>query len=164
MCDTCPENMQKAADRFGGGGFLLGCKRIFEKGWQAAARGVVWPLRISGAASCKREGVVLFRGGQEIFLRSFCLVTLGVEGEIRELWERWAREGGRTRERKAAERVSRTRELRGGRGALAAVLGAGDRVAESLESREDFFLEGEAVTGRGRLLQSEGRLGLLFFF
>ena len=31
VCDTCPENMQKAADRFGGRGFLLGCERIFSE-------------------------------------------------------------------------------------------------------------------------------------
>ena len=31
VCDTCLENMQKAADRFGGGCFLLGCERIFSE-------------------------------------------------------------------------------------------------------------------------------------
>ena len=31
VCNTCPGNMQKAADRFGGRGFLLGCERIFSE-------------------------------------------------------------------------------------------------------------------------------------
>ena len=69
--------------------------REYAKGWQAAARGVVWPLRISGAASCKREGVVLFRGGQEIFAGKKVLFRGGDSVEEKEIFlKRMTREGG----------------------------------------------------------------------
>ena len=41
---------------------------------------MVWPLRISGAASCKREVVVLFRRGQERFAGK--KVLLRGEGQL----------------------------------------------------------------------------------
>ena len=55
------------------------CRRLEEQR-------VVWPLRISGAASCKREGVVLFRGVRRYLQErrcfsderwSFCWVVFG---------------------------------------------------------------------------------------
>ena len=37
--------------------------KLHGSGGRQLQGGVVWPLRISGAASCKRGGVVLFRVG-----------------------------------------------------------------------------------------------------
>ena len=49
------------------GVFCWAVKGYFQRLAGSCKGGVVWPLRISRAASCKREVVVLFRG-RELFL------------------------------------------------------------------------------------------------
>ena len=67
VCDTCPENMQKAANRFGGGFFCWAVKGYFQ-GLAAVGRGCVF-LEVecfSGGAFPLERGAAGIFGEEEL--------------------------------------------------------------------------------------------------